>query len=259
MFRFRDREQTLPELIFDGLVLFIASFPQVWLWALVVAVISSVMPGYFLNMYLSGQLDDQQITMLIIISLLTTPIAVFFSATILHRIYVVGAGEELATVDTLKKVFNKIIPLTVASLIITVITMIGYILFFFPGLFLSVMLIFTIPLMLLDDCSIFKAIKLSIHLVWHHWWRTFSVLLIPLAIAALVAVPVPLLQQITAKEILAHMAALFVIAPMIHAFTLNVFYDSKLRHHLPLHLPNIDDKKSSKKRGKKASEAKPAM
>lgn len=74
---------------------------------------------------------------------------------------------------------RKFIPILIASIVYVIALVSGTLLLIIPGVILSMSLIFFMPLMVVDNQGIIESLTSSHRLVWGEWWRTSTVLTIP--------------------------------------------------------------------------------
>lgn len=232
MFVFRKRTQSLFELFEDGFRLLAKSYKQIWPWAILLSLVLGLIPEVILDLMTSNTHPETQ-NIYSFVTFLLIPAWVFCASVIIHRMYVIGSGADDPIMTSIRTVGRKFIKLLVAFLIVWILTHIGYLLMFFPGVFLGVVLVFVSPLILLDDFSLIHAFKGSWLLVFDNWWRIFAVICIPFII---IGYSTFTWSGINITSTLIKTFIIFLTIPFYHALMLNAFYDAKLRHHIPLHL-----------------------
>jgi len=163
-------------------------------------------------------------------------ITAFISGVMIHRIYLVGSQTRKTIGESVKIVLGKFHLLVLASIISSFLVGLGLTLFFVPGIFISIMLVFVLPLILLDNHSITKAYQYSWFLVWKSWWRTFAVLLPPMLVF-IVYLPHPTVNTPSLLYISLDGLRVMLVVPLLLSLLLTMFYDSKLRHRVAMHLP----------------------
>lgn len=238
MYRFKDSPQDLSELVIDALNLFGHGIRHIWMWAMLVAVFSLVGPYLIFE---SIELIGPEIHTTVRWSafalnfLLSLPGA-FCISMIARRLFVLGTDHlDKESVSQSMAICLRHLPKVYVGLLLTsLVSILGWFIMFIPGIFLAIVFTFVMPLILLDDYGIVGAFKESWHLVVGNWWRIFAMLLIPLLILAMVS-----MMPVHDAPILSVVANAFVIwfdIPMLITFMLTMFYDTKLRHNVPLHL-----------------------
>lgn len=237
MYRFKKSPQDLPELFVDALNLFGHGLKVVWIWALLAATFGLVTPHMVIEGF-SMTSDKIQVhinwPMMLVVSSASLP-AAFCVGMMTRRLFVLGADQDESVGQSISVVFRKFIPMYIGLFVVALISIIGWMLIFIPGIFFAVVFTFTMPLILLDDYSILGALKESWHLVYDNWWRIFVMMVIPILMVVAVAM-MPAEKMPYIVMILQGFVMWFTV-PMLLSFLLTIFYDSKLRHHVPLHLP----------------------
>jgi uncharacterized membrane protein len=70
------------------------------------------------------------------------------------------------------------LPVVVAAVLMTVLSMIGFMLFFIPGVYLSVAWVFALPLVVDHQLGPWAALETSRRAVTRHWFKIFGTLLL---------------------------------------------------------------------------------
>lgn len=250
MYRFKETPQELPELVIDALNLFGNGIKQIWYWALLVAMFSLVGPYLIFEVFevVAGQVHATFNWYALALNIFLSFPGAYCIGMIVRRLFVLGAGHDESVTDSMKRVLVKFPHIYIGLLMTSAFSVVGFMLIFFPGIFFGVIFAFVLPLILLDDYSVIAAFKESWHLVWDNWWRIFAMLLFPMLILVLVAmIPID-----TAKffRVVLHSFVMWFDIPLLMVFMLTMFYDTKLRHKVPLHLK--EDKPKSKPKPKKS-------
>ncbi len=234
MFRFKGKAQTLAQIIKNGAALFWASFTDVWPIALAFALLTIIPSPIKFDIH-QPVLNLKIVFLAILVALILLPFKAFISGMMFHRIFLVGSGAQVKLIDSAHFVAKKIIPLSIAFILCNTIIVLGYMAFVIPGFFFSIMLIFVTPLIILDDHSIIEAFQYSWLLVWKSWWRTFAVVIIPMAMF-IVGVSQYFFRSPPFYIIAIDVVRMTLVGPFLFAMILVGFYDAKLRHHLALNL-----------------------
>lgn len=71
-----------------------------------------------------------------------------------------------------------IIRFFVASLLLTILLVIGFIFCLIPGFYLMPLVSLTLPILVMEDKGITDSFSRSTHLIKEHWWKTFGILFI---------------------------------------------------------------------------------
>lgn len=97
-----------------------------------------------------------------------------------------GEGP-VSPVDILKKAAVKIPQMIVLMILIGIVSGIGLIFFFLPGIYLWVTLSLALPIFVFEDLGIGKSFSKSFTLIKGKWWSTFGLLVITGIIASVVS------------------------------------------------------------------------
>lgn len=89
--------------------------------------------------------------------------------------------------EILKKVAVKIPQMIVLMILIGLVTGIGFMLFFLPGVYLGVTLSLALPIFVFEDLGIGKSFSKSFKLIKGKWWSTFGLLVVTGIIASIVS------------------------------------------------------------------------
>lgn len=251
MFTFKNKHQSIFEIYQSGIALFARSFKSVWHWALIMGLLNTLITQLYayhihdhfsykgmtsLNLLYMVNVNYKDSIIIGLISLIVlVPILSFLAGIMIYQIYLIGSESKKSLKDTISIVINKLPLLTAAYLIVGIITYLGM-MFLFPGIFFAIMLVFVPPLILLDDHSFVDAFKYTWLLVWKSWWRTFAVLL-PTMIVFVIKLPNIYTGIPSLGYIIFDLLRTTIVTPLFYSLMLAMFYDSKLRHHVALHLP----------------------
>jgi hypothetical protein len=91
-----------------------------------------------------------------------------------------GANADLGT--ALRMGLIKLFPLLIASILYLLALAVGLVLLVVPGILLGLSLYFYLPLIVVDNMGILAALESSHRLVWGNWWRTATVVAVPMFI-----------------------------------------------------------------------------
>lgn len=103
-------------------------------------------------------------------------------AAILHRMHAVATGANTDLGAALRMGLIKLFPLLVASILYFLALAVGLVLLVVPGILLGLSLYFYLPLIVVDNKGILAGLKSSHRLVWGNWWRTATVVAVPMFI-----------------------------------------------------------------------------
>lgn len=245
MFTFKTKPQSLTEIVVSGLALYWKGIQSLWLWSLGLAVLSGI-PSLLMGYLMRHQYGNRALLFSGLFTLLMLPLVIFIVSFIIRQLYLIGSQTKESFRDSVNAVMKKVPLLLIALPVISILSWIGLVLFFAPGIFIAVMLVFTAPLILLDDHSIVDAFRYSCFLVWKSWWRTFSIIVIPMILSILVS-PYSYTATVSLTKVSLSVIEMALINPLFLSLMLTMYYDAKLRHHVAMHLPK-------KKRGVSLSE-----
>lgn len=243
MYRFKSTPQNLPELFIDALNLFGHGLREVWLWALLAAGVGMLSPRLVIDGYelVGGKVHWSYSWLMLLIVFAGSLPAAYIVGVMTRRLFLMGADRDEPIRETLALVFRKFPQVYFGLLIVSALSILGWLLVYIPGIFLSIVFVYTMPLILLDDYSIFGALKQSWRLVVDNWWRTFTMLLFPLMMF-IMTILIPYSDQYETANALFEALVMWFAMPMMLSFMLTIFYDSKLRHNVPLHLHDTPNK-----------------
>lgn len=83
-----------------------------------------------------------------------------------------AAGQPLRFAEIFSH-FNRTLPLLGAGILMTIVTVIGFALFVLPGIYLSIALMLTIPLVVERKLSPWQAMMASCKAINQHWFKVF--------------------------------------------------------------------------------------
>jgi hypothetical protein len=235
MFTFKTRVQSVPEIILSGFALYSTSLKRIWIWSLLLATLNTL-PCVAVAYLVQRGYGNKPLLYTGLLTFCLSPLSVFGANFILYQIYLIGAQTQKSMSDSVQWVLKKLPLLFLSLTLASLASWLGLLVFFLPGLFLSVLLVFLAPLILLDEYSVVKAYRYSGFLVWKSWWRTFSVIVIPM-ILTLLASPLNYHSHLSVLKVVFSVLEMTLITPLFFSLMLTLYYDAKLRHHLPLYLP----------------------
>jgi hypothetical protein len=172
--------QLTSEILEGGVKLFLFCFPKILPLVLV-----DVFLSILLHLYMP-QLNTLEYTA-IIATMMDTSITLFLymmAVLILHTaiFYRIGAiinQFDGGNFDALLQGIKKLLPILLATGFYTVFVGMG-LMIVIPGVILAVSLQFYTPLILFEDTTVIESLQRSHKLVWNNWFRTATVLAIPL-------------------------------------------------------------------------------
>jgi hypothetical protein len=171
----------------SGWDLFKSSFWYVFIWFLIIAILRVVPVIYQYVSYYHQDITGHLVFSWkgLVLFLIIVFIESFFVGIGFHSIYSIGKEQRIDLPKSLKVALNKWIPLYVAMLAYFVLINLGILLLLLPSIFLAVLFSMVPPAIVLEPLSIYESFRSSARLVWHHWWETFIVMLIPYSITYL--------------------------------------------------------------------------
>lgn len=105
-------------------------------------------------------------------------LAVFLLSISYVSLYVKAGKGNFTQADVLAVASRKIFPSIILALIITVMVIIGFILFYIPGIYLAVATSFVYIALIHEDLGIGEAISRSFQIVKEKWWKVFGLIFI---------------------------------------------------------------------------------
>lgn len=241
MFRFNTKPQSFKEIIVSAFTLYWEGIQGLWMWSLVLAVVSSI-PDWLMVFFMRRNASMRVLLSVDLFALLLLPIVSFIIGFIFYQLFLIGSQTPKKNSEVVSIVLDKLLWLSIALLISVSLTWLGLLFFIIPGIFIGVMLIFVQPLILLDDHPLFDAFKYSWFLVKKNWWHTFIVLTLPLLLFY-VAMPSVYSGNPSIFRLLFDVIRMTLVIPLFFSFILTMFYDAKARHHVAMHLPRVKKSK----------------
>lgn len=188
MFSFARKPQTVGDVISDGVKLYRQTLFGVLPISVLIILLGS-MPA--LLQFFSGpasapppqtmqQFLHSSNIIILIVQVLFTPVLM---AILIYAIYALALGRPFSWTDSINAIKPKLFSIFLAFFISTLSIIAGFFMMLFPGVFLSVMFMFCIPSIVLDNVGGFASLKTSWKLVWGNWWRSFVVIVIPVLIS----------------------------------------------------------------------------
>ena len=115
---------------------------------------------------------------------ITLPIAMGLFAISLDR----AAGGDVLN-DRLFAFFPMATRLLLATILMTLVIFVGYVLLILPGIYLSVAYLFALPLLVQERLGIVDALEASRKAITHRWFTIFGLLLVLTLLNGLAAIP----------------------------------------------------------------------
>lgn len=230
MFRFAVKPQTKLSILQDGVKLYAATLNKVWYLALILTIFSAI-PEVFQALKGNGGIPPVFTLSQGIYFFIMMFISAFFIGVIMHRMYVLATQPKISLKTSFILAKEKWLTVYGAMLIAALIVIAGVVAFVVPGIFLSVLLSFYLPLILLDNATVIDAIKRSYHLVWGWWWRTFFVMVVPYftILVFIIAAVLMVGQDNYLGQALSKIVVMTMLTPFLIAVILVLYNDMKLR------------------------------
>lgn len=183
MFQLAAQPQSIRQLFRDGFALWGSGFGVVVPFTLICMIVTHAPPFFFpeLNTYdLSPVIQFiKGHPMAFLVFFLVNLVAL---NSILYRVYMVAKQRPDSFFAAILKAIQKLPYLICATVVATLLILLGLALFFLPGIYLMVLLSMYGPLIMFDDENPILAFKHSWELVQNYWWRTAIILLIPFTV-----------------------------------------------------------------------------
>lgn len=157
----------------------------------------------------------------------------------LHRIFELSRSPAINFGESVRIIKEKFFTLLVNQFLVALIVILLLIPFILPGIIAMVWLMFCVLLILFSGHTVTSSIRASFDLVWGKWWRTFFVLLLPLAISYVISLGIPYWEKhslfasghlpLRTLEFLLGLFDAFVILPWLWSTIVVQFHDLQLR------------------------------
>lgn len=237
MYAFKKKSQSLSEIVVSALSLYWQGLRSLWYWSLLLATLTSI-PLMILGFF-AREVHSYAILSIALLSLLVLwPILVFLVGYLIHEVFLIGTETKMSFEKSSAYVIKRLPRLMIALPVVSILTWLGTVFFIAPGIFISIVLIFVAPLILLDDYSFMDAFRYSWFLVWKSWWRTFAIFLIPFVLNVVISpFSYTSATYFSFTRVIINVIEMTLINPLFFSLMLTMYYDAKLRHHIPMHLP----------------------
>ena len=186
MFGFANTSQSIGEVLADGFKLYrltvLKVFPLAGLSLLIGAI--PTLSGLNVEAIQVGNAPNVAALIVPVLTLVLTLLAALaVSVALIQSMYALAWGRNDRWMDRLRVMMRRFGSIIGVFIFSSALMVIGFTAFFFPGVFVSVLLLFCMPLVVLDNCGWVGAIKKSCQLVWGHWWNTFLVMVVPMLLS----------------------------------------------------------------------------
>lgn len=195
MFQIPDKKQSIASVIYNAVALWRLSFPKMILPSLFFCIVAAI-PNFLhpeLNTYnpfvfLEALQDVPHF------HAIYTVFVLFAYAVLLHRMQRFYSQSRLSLVQDFWFGIRRLPVAILGFIIATIVVVLGYVAFLIPGIILSILVAFYIPLLILERRAgikqIFVYFNESWDLVWGNWWRTAIIFLIPSLVFLMMAVAI---------------------------------------------------------------------
>lgn len=141
-------------------------------------------PNAFLSVMTSSTyMGNLGIIMLIFFFLILSISLVTYSY---FKEYELGSGQNIAVLAVFARVKKNFLPILFASLLVYLISAIGFVLLILPGIYISVVGVLAIPIVVLENKGPFEALDRAFKLIRDKWWSTFGLIIVTSIIAGIV-------------------------------------------------------------------------
>jgi len=187
MFTFATTQSSITKLWRDGFSFYKNTFTKIWyltlavtvtIWILQIA--GAVIPTTDLNLPFS-QIPKRDILILVVLTLVSFLTHSYFIGLLYTRIYNLGKHKHVSLIKDMQVVRSRFFALCGIILLMACIVILGMLALVIPGIFMAYLFMFSVPLVICENYSIWRALGTSAKLVWGNWWRTFWVM-IPIAV-----------------------------------------------------------------------------
>lgn len=160
-------------------------WPSVGITVLIMVIITAINQffGLFTRpaidaMVLEHKVGAGEIAVIFFITILSGPIYTVFIAGLFKYYLKLIRGESAGIADAFSGFGRSTDQLVLLSLVMNLLTLIGYVFCLIPGIYLAVAWIFSIPLVIDRQMGFWEAMELSRKMVNKHWFLVFAFLLV---------------------------------------------------------------------------------
>ncbi|MDX2507767.1 MAG: hypothetical protein QNL62_25280 [Gammaproteobacteria bacterium] len=190
----------------SGFKLFTSSFKSVFGLVVLSAIVSVIMQyamvvvmvpdQAFTTVELSQEYFAKAVPILIVLGIVFWVISIAIYNMVLARVgqFAVNDGGDLT--DAIILGLKKLWPVFLAMVLYMVAIMLGFVLLVIPGLILLLTLLFFQVLIVNEDAGVVESLKTSHRLVWGNYWRTATVITIPIFIIYALVIVVALVSGV---------------------------------------------------------------
>jgi hypothetical protein len=238
MFEFSKNKLSITDIWAAGFDLYKQTVLKVWYLAFIMMAVLLIVFNYAVQI---TKVDTDQAkaslttinwsTPTIIAYIIGLLVTIFIISVILHRIYNLAFNPNYRLVDSLRFVLSKFLIIFSCMVLVYIIVAAGLMLFIVPGIFVGILLIFSLLFILFENAGWLSAIKQSVLLVWGNWWRTFAVILMPALLLLIIQniVSVIIGMRLLWLNVLITSLVVSFVKPFFDAVVLVQFNDLKAR------------------------------
>ena len=228
MFTLPKQPQSIGEVLDSGFRLFATGFSKT-IGLSVVANIIAYLPLFVLTLHMASGLqapaDPTAIMAPFGIGILVAGlVSMVFYLAIIHVFGALAREEPVSIGASLTVGLKRLIPVFIALILYMIAVSLGMVLLIIPGLILMLTLMFFAVGMVLEKEGIFSSLSRSHRLVWGNWWRTATVLTVPVIIVMVVFIGVSLVLAFLTQLIPAPEITNLVVQMVLNAVTQLLFY-----------------------------------
>ena len=188
MFTLPKQPESIGVVLDSGFRLFAASFKKVIGLSLVANVII-YLPVLIIVPFIasSSQPPAQGLAIMIAAGMAAAGVlSMIFYLAIINIYGNIARNEPVSIGASLMVGLKRLLPMIVAFILYMLVVSLGMVLLVIPGLILMLTLMFFSVAMVLDDQGMISSLRRSHRLVWGNWWRTATVLTVPMVILIVV-------------------------------------------------------------------------
>lgn len=127
------------------------------------------------NISLMDKWDKNPVIVLFVI--LGWLLGILFQGALVFKIYCISNHSPCRWLSALYEVLSKLFPLLLLAALYMLMVLSGTMLLIIPGVILSISLVFSFILIIVENYPVLQNLTISHNLVWGHWWYTTSILL----------------------------------------------------------------------------------
>ncbi len=173
----------------------------------------------------SGQAQAEGFLAILAVAMVVAGVvSMAFYLAIIHLYGTIARDESVSIGASLVVGLKRLLPLIVATILYLLVVSLGMVLLIIPGLILMLTLMFFSVAMVLDDEGMVSSLNRSHKLVWGNWWRTATVLTVPVVIVFVMMIAVSLLLAFLGHMIPAPGIVGLVMQVVVNALTQLLFY-----------------------------------